>query len=99
MATAVTEAHATLRRARGEAAKLRSEMVPAATSSYAAVSEGYGLGKFGLNDVLDARRILTAIRLQLLRSIAEVHHAAAEIERLTSVGAGMATKESDENAN
>ena len=96
---AVTEAHATLRRARDEAARIRSEMVPAATSSYAAVSEGYSLGKFGLNDVLDARRTLTVVRLQLLRATAEAHLAAAEIERLTTVASNEATKGSDEDAN
>lgn len=96
---AVSEAHATLRRAEQEAATVRSEMLPGAEDAFAAVSEGYRLGKFGLTEVLDARRTLTAVRLQLLRATAEAHAAAAELQRLTSVASAETTNGSDEHAN
>ena len=78
------ETHALLARAEGEVRSLREQVVPGAESVYAAVSEGYRLGKFGYMEVLDARRTLAAVRAQLARAQAGLHAAIADLQRLTA---------------
>jgi cobalt-zinc-cadmium efflux system outer membrane protein len=80
----VEETHASLARAESEVRDLREQVVPGAESVYAAVSEGYRLGKFGYMEVLDARRTLAAVRAQLARAQADLHRAFADLQRLTS---------------
>lgn len=80
----VAEAHASLSRAQSEVRGLREEVVPGAESVYAAVSEGYRLGKFGYMEVLDARRTLAAARAQLARAQSDLHRAYAGLQRLTA---------------
>lgn len=80
----VEETHASLARADGEVRHLREQVVPRAESVYAAVSEGYRLGKFGYMEVLDARRTLAAVRAQLARAQAELQRASADLQRLTA---------------
>lgn len=80
----VAEAHASLSRAQSEVRSLREEVVPGAESVYAAVSEGYRLGKFGYMEVLDARRTLAAARAQLARAHSDLHRAYADLQRLTA---------------
>lgn len=80
----VDETHASLARAEGEVRHLREQVVPRAESVYAAVSEGYRLGKFGYMEVLDARRTLAAVRAQLARAQAELQRAFADLQRLTA---------------
>jgi len=80
----VGETHASLARAEGEVRNLRDQVVPRAESVYAAVSEGYRLGKFGYMEVLDARRTLAAVRAQLARAQAELQRAFADLEQLTA---------------
>ena len=78
------ETHASVARAEGEVRNLREQVVPGAESVYAAVSEGYRLGKFGYMEVLDARRTLAAVRAQLARAQAELQRAFADLQRLTA---------------
>jgi outer membrane protein, heavy metal efflux system len=80
----VEETHASLARAESEVRNLREQVVPGAESVYAAVSEGYRLGKFGYMEVLDARRTLAAVRAQLARAQADLHRAFADLQRLTA---------------
>ena len=80
----VEETHSSLVRAEAEVRNLREQVVPGAESVYAAVSEGYRLGKFGYMEVLDARRTLGAVRAQLGRAQAELHAASADLQRLTA---------------
>ena len=61
---------------------IRSEILPAAQSAYDASAKGFELGKFGFLDVLDAQRTLFQARAQYVRSLAELHRAGADIERL-----------------
>jgi cobalt-zinc-cadmium efflux system outer membrane protein len=78
------ETHSSLARAEGEVRNLREQVVPGAESVYAAVSEGYRLGKFGYMEVLDARRTLAAVRAQLVHAQAELQRAFADLQRLTA---------------
>jgi len=79
-----SEAHASLARAQAEVTTLREQVVPGAESVYAAVSEGYRLGKFGYLEVLDARRTLAAARAQLIGAQTDLQRASAELQRLTA---------------
>lgn len=79
----LAETYEVLMRADSEVRNIRDEMVPGAESVFAAVSEGYRLGKFGYIEVLDARRTLAAARAQLVRAQADLQHALAELDRLT----------------
>lgn len=87
----VEETHASLVRSDAEVRNLREQVVPGAESVYAAVSEGYRLGKFGYMEVLDARRTLAAVRAQLARAQAELHRASADLQRLTAAPANDLT--------
>ena len=87
------EAHASLSRAQAEVGSLREQVVPGAESVYAAVSEGYRLGKFGFMEVLDARRTLAAVRAQLVRAQADLQRASAELQRFTAVPGNIANGE------
>lgn len=80
----VEETHGSLARAESEVRNLREGVVPGAESVYAAVSEGYRLGKFGYMEVLDARRTLAGARAQLARAQADLHRAYADLQRLTA---------------
>ena len=80
---AITSAHADLIRADAEVRNLREAVVPGAESVFAAINEGYRLGKFGYMDVLDARSTLTTSRMMLTRAEADLQRAFTEMERLT----------------
>lgn len=68
--------------AHDEAAALAANVLPGARSAFAAVEEGYRLGRFGYLDVLDAQRTLVAAELQHSRAVAVFHRSAAQVERL-----------------
>ena len=63
--------------------RYRGEIIPAAESVAAAISEGYRLGKFGYLEVLDARRTLAEARQQLVAAQRELELARIDVERLT----------------
>lgn len=69
--------------ARQNVERFGSEIIPAATSVYEAISEGYRLGKFGYLEVLDARRTLAEAQQQLVRARRELALARIDVERLT----------------
>lgn len=87
----VEETHASFTRAEGEVRNLREQVVPRAESVYAAVTEGYSLGKFGYMEVLDARRTLAAVRGQLVRAQAESQRTYADLQRLMAAPANIIT--------
>jgi cobalt-zinc-cadmium efflux system outer membrane protein len=80
----VEETHASLARAEREVRALREQVLPGAESVYAAVTEGYRLGKFGYMEVLDARRTLAGVRAQLALAQADLHRNYADLQRLTA---------------
>ena len=61
---------------------LKSEVLPRAVETFEATNEGYLQGKFGLMDVLLARRTLFDTETRLLELQAEFHQNAVELERL-----------------
>ncbi|MGE0866273.1 MAG: TolC family protein, partial [Vicinamibacterales bacterium] len=75
-------AYSTLASAQGEAALLATDVLPGARSAFAAIEEGYRLGRFGYLEVLDAQRTLVAAEGQHLRALTDVHKAVAQVERL-----------------
>lgn len=79
---ALAESYRTLSGAHSELTALRETVLPGAQSAFAAVREGYQLGKFGLLDVLDSQRTLSEARAQALRAAAEYHKAVVDVERL-----------------
>ena len=68
-----------------EAALLRTRVIPGTERAVEALRRGYEQGRFAQIEVLDAERARLAAREQYLRALAEAHHSAQEIERLTGV--------------
>lgn len=68
--------------ASAEVAAVQTEILPGAQSAFDAASKGFELGKFDYLGALDAQRSLLQARAQYLRSLAEVHRAATDIDRL-----------------
>lgn len=75
-------AYGALANAHDEAAALAAQVLPGARSAFAAIEEGYRLGRFGYLDVLDAQRTLVAAEGQHLRALTDVHKAIVQVERL-----------------
>lgn len=90
----LAESYAALTRAEAEVRSVREQIVPGAESVFAAVSEGYRLGKFGYLEVLDARSTLATARTQLARAQADLHRAVADLERLSGAPITEMTMES-----
>lgn len=68
--------------ARREAQVIKQEILPGAQSGYDAAATGFEFGKFSFLDVLDAQRTLLQGRSQYMRSLADAHRAAADIEAI-----------------
>ena len=85
MTTLLSAAYRDLAAAHDEAAALAGAVLPGARSAFAAVEEGYRLGRFGYLEVLDAQRTLVSAETQHLRALADAHKAAAQVERLIGV--------------
>ncbi|MEO8682113.1 MAG: TolC family protein, partial [Vicinamibacterales bacterium] len=83
--TSLADAYRDLAVAHDEAALLASDVLPGARSAFAAIDEGYRLGRFGYLEVLDAQRTLVAAEIQHLRAMAGVQKAVVRIERLTGI--------------
>ncbi len=71
-----------------EASTLKDKIIPDARTAYEVINRGYLLGKFTSLDVLDAQRTLFETRGRYLRTITDLHHTTADIERL--VGRSLA---------
>jgi len=73
----LAQADAELRRQLTEARALQDELLPAARQALDAIDFGYRAGKFGLLELLDARKQLAALRARLVSAQAACHVAAA----------------------
>ncbi|RJG20645.1 TolC family protein [Massilia cavernae] len=82
LALDVAQASLRLASAETELNIIRGEILPAAQSAHDVAVKGFELGKFSFLDVLDAQRTLFQARTQYVRSLAELHRAGADIERL-----------------
>lgn len=83
--TLLAAAYRDLAGAHDEATALAGSVLPGARSAFAAIEEGYRLGRFGYLEVLDAQRTLVSAEVQHLRALASVQKAVAQVERLTGV--------------
>lgn len=82
VAAALADAYAALASAHDEVTALRLAVLPGSQETFAAVSEGYRLGRFGYLEVLDAQRTLIGAGSQYLRALSDYHKAIANVERL-----------------
>lgn len=80
--TELTQAYEALAAAQRETGILRDEILPAAKSAFEVTNKGYGLGKFGFLEVLDAQRTLFQNRILYVRALANYQRLINEIERL-----------------
>jgi outer membrane protein, heavy metal efflux system len=79
----LTRAYERLTTASEEALTLRNEVLPGARTAFEASGEGFRQGKFDYLDVLDAQRTFFEARARYIDSLAELHKAVADVERLT----------------
>ena len=80
----LSTAYQNLSRARAAIGILRDTVLPGAESALKATGEGYEAGRFSYLDVLDARRTISAARIQYLQAISDYHKALHEVEALTA---------------
>lgn len=83
---AARQRHAT---ASAEVAVLQSEILPGAQSAFDAARKGFEMGKFDYLETLDAQRTLLQARTQHLRSVADVHRSATDLDRLLGIPASI----------
>ena len=80
--TALATAYGVLSAAAITVSSLRDEVLPSAQSAFAAVTEGYRIGKFDFLEMLDAQRTLFDVRGSYINALAKYHKAVADVERL-----------------
>jgi outer membrane protein, heavy metal efflux system len=85
---ALADAYAALAGAHDEVVTLRATMLPGSQEAFNAVTEGYRLGRFGFQDVLESQRTLIAAGSQYLRALADYRKAIASVERLIGAAIG-----------
>jgi cobalt-zinc-cadmium efflux system outer membrane protein len=82
--TELTEGYENLERARAAILILRENVLPGADDALKGTTEGYEAGRFSYLDVLEARRITGAARIQYLQAITDYHKALHVVEALTA---------------
>lgn len=82
--SAAAQARSALARSAAEVEALRTLIVPGAERIYGAMNEGYLRGKFGLLDLLEARRSLASSRVRLVDALVTLNQAKAELDRLSA---------------
>jgi outer membrane protein, heavy metal efflux system len=80
----LSDAYQTVARAANEVQILKESVLPGAEKAVTELQEGYQVGRFSYLEVNEARRTLTASRLQYLQALTDYHKAVAEIEALTN---------------
>ena len=80
---AVRQSFEQLAGAYDEVTTLRRDVLPAAEAAFSGTSIGYRDGKFGLLEVIDARRAQTDAQSRLVDALGAYQAALAEVERLT----------------
>jgi cobalt-zinc-cadmium efflux system outer membrane protein len=71
-----------VRRAHDTADRLREEALPLARETYGLVAEGYGLGRYELLYLLEARKTLTEVERHWIEAQAQFHLALADLQSL-----------------
>jgi cobalt-zinc-cadmium efflux system outer membrane protein len=80
--TALSSAHAKLKKALHESNLLKTTVLPNAKHTFKKIREGYRMGKFGYLDVLDAQRNLFRIQKRYLSALAGYHLARINLENI-----------------
>jgi cobalt-zinc-cadmium efflux system outer membrane protein len=80
-------AHDALATALETSRSFREEGLPRAQAVHASIQEGYRRGKFGLLDLIDARRFLLQVRLEYVDALRSVWSARADLARLVGPAA------------
>lgn len=80
---AISQAYQQVSAAYAEISGLNKDVLPAAEAAAEAARTGYQAGRFGLLQVIDARRALAEARTRLIDAYASYHAALADAERLT----------------
>jgi cobalt-zinc-cadmium efflux system outer membrane protein len=83
LSSELNDAYQTVARTFNEIRILKESVLPGAEKAADAIRQGYEAGRFSYLDVNEARRTLTAARLQYLQALSDYHKAVAEIEALT----------------
>jgi len=84
LSTELNDAYQTVARTANEIHILKESVLPGAEKTIAAIQEGYEAGRFSYLDINEARRTLTAARLQYVQALNDYHKAVADIEALTN---------------
>jgi outer membrane protein, heavy metal efflux system len=84
LSTELSDAYQTVARASNEIHILKESVLPGAEKTVGAIQEGYNAGRFSYLDINEARRTLTAARLQYVQALSDYHKAIADIEALTN---------------
>lgn len=84
LGTALTEAYQNLLTARAEIETLNGVVLPATRQAFDAINDGFQSGRFSYLEAVEARRALTAARVQLLAAQAAYQSAVAKVEGLTA---------------
>lgn len=82
LTTDVQVAASQLETARRQVLLAEEKLLPDASRTYEAATQGFALGKFGFLDVLDAQRTLFQARSQHLKALSDAQKAAADLEAL-----------------
>src|SRR5829696_1027727 len=82
VSAALADAYASMASAYDEVTALRSTVLPGSQEAFDAITEGYRLGRFTFQDVVDAQRTRIAAGSQYLRALADYRKAIANVERL-----------------
>ncbi len=81
IASRLTTLHKNIAALQSEVDELEKQILPTADATFKATQQGFEQGKFPYLDVLDTQRTLFEARNQHVDALAELHAAAAEVER------------------
>ncbi len=84
VSTELNDAYQTVARAANEVRILKESVLPGAQKAVTELQEGFQAGRFSYLDINEARRTLTAARLQYLQALSDYHKGVADIEALTN---------------
>jgi cobalt-zinc-cadmium efflux system outer membrane protein len=80
----LNEAYQTLQSAAEEVRILHETVLPSSKKAVDQITDGYGAGRFGQLDVLDAQRTYNETQIEYVRALADYQKAQAQIDVLTA---------------
>ncbi len=79
----IAQAYGRLSAAKAEYQLISGDMLSAAETHYAKVTEGFNLGRIKYIELLEARRSINAVRKQKIEALSRYHEARIELESIT----------------